>query len=246
VSTAIADHHQLDVTAFGVRLRVLVEVPGLLAAVEAALPPCAVPADGEEIAVRFAVRPEQEDLCQLSREGTQLGQATEPDVAVRLLEEHLASTLAGSAKDRAFIRAGVVMAAGRAIVLPGPSLSGRTTLVDALVRAGAERYSDTFAVLDEDGWVHPYRALASGEPPPQPLRIGLIATAPYVPGASWAPERRGRADGVLALLSHAASAAEPEQVLKMLAAASSEAEVLLGDRGEAADAAPALLGSLAG
>ena len=41
-------------------------------------------------------------------------------------------------------------------MLPAPSFGGKTTLVAALVRAGAIYYSDEFAVLDEQGFVHPY------------------------------------------------------------------------------------------
>src|ERR671929_229610 len=52
--------------------------------------------------------------------------------------------------------AGVVGWQGRAILIPGRSFSGKSTLVAALVRAGATYYSDEFAVLDERGRVHPF------------------------------------------------------------------------------------------
>jgi hypothetical protein len=42
------------------------------------------------------------------------------------------------------------------MVLPGKSFAGKTTLVAALVRAGAEYWSDEYAVLDANGDVHPY------------------------------------------------------------------------------------------
>ena len=109
------------------------------------------------------------------------------------------------------------------------------------MREGAEFYSDTFAVVGEDGWVDAYRAVPPGEPRPERLRIGLIAVAPYVPGASWAPEQGGPADGALALLAHAATSEDPGGLLKVLGAAAAEALTLRGERGEAADVAPALL-----
>jgi hypothetical protein len=236
--------HEFDVTAFGVRLRVLVEAADLVPDVERALPPRATPADGADVVVTFVLRADEDDLWQLWQDGTSLGPATGAEVAVCLLEEHLAMALASSARGPVFVRAGVVQAGGRAIVLPGPSLSGRTTLVDALVREGAEFYSDTFAVLDEEGWVYAYRSLGPGEPPPERLRIGLIAVAPYVPRASWAPEQGGPADGALSLLAHAATSEEPPELLKVLGAAAAEALTLRGERGEAAEVAPALLSSL--
>ena len=238
------DPHEYGVTAFGVHLRVIVEAADLVPDVERALPPLAAPADGADVVVTFVLRPDEDDLCQLWRDGSSLGPATGAEVAVCLLEDHLATALALTARGTVFVRAGVVQAGGRAIVLPGPSLSGRTTLVDALVREGAEFYSDTFAVVGEDGWVDAYRAVPPGEPRPERLRIGLIAVAPYVPGASWAPEQGGPADGALALLAHAATSEDPGGLLKVLGAAAAEALTLRGERGEAADVAPALLSSL--
>jgi uridine kinase len=41
------------------------------------------------------------------------------------------------------------------IAIPGRSFSGKTSLVTALVRAGAVYYSDEFAVIDRDGLVRP-------------------------------------------------------------------------------------------
>ena len=53
--------------------------------------------------------------------------------------------------------AGVVGWRGRAIVIPGRSHAGKSTLVAELVRRGAVYYCDEFAVLHETGRVHPYR-----------------------------------------------------------------------------------------
>ena len=54
------------------------------------------------------------------------------------------------------MHAGVVGWKGWALVLPGKSGAGKTTLVAELIRAGATYYSDEYAVLDERGRVHPY------------------------------------------------------------------------------------------
>ena len=64
--------------------------------------------------------------------------------------------VANYAPDRVFLHAGVVAWRGRALVLPGTSFAGKTTLVAELVRAGATYYSDEYAVLDALGRVHPY------------------------------------------------------------------------------------------
>ena len=69
--------------------------------------------------------------------------------------------LAERARNRIFIHAGVVGWQGRAIVIPGRSFSGKSTLVAALLQAGATYYSDEFAVLDGRGYVHPFLARRS-------------------------------------------------------------------------------------
>ena len=63
--------------------------------------------------------------------------------------------VAAALPDRVAVHAGVVAFAGRAVVIPGPSHSGKSTLVQALVEAGATYLSDEFALLDEAGRVWP-------------------------------------------------------------------------------------------
>lgn len=75
-----------------------------------------------------------------------------PDTFERLLEDFLAE----HAHPWLFVHAGVVGWQGQAIVLPGSSFSGKSTLVTALLGAGATYFSDEFAVLDGDGRVHPF------------------------------------------------------------------------------------------
>lgn len=58
--------------------------------------------------------------------------------------------------DMVFVHAGVVGWRGKAIILPGNSHYGKTTLVAELVRNGAEYYSDEYALLDTHGLVHPF------------------------------------------------------------------------------------------
>src|SRR6266536_3088511 len=80
------------------------------------------------------------------------------DVAevLNTLESDLRLFVAELARGRVFVHAGVVGWQGRAIVIPGTSFSGKSTLVMELVRAGATYYSDEYAVFDRRGRVHPY------------------------------------------------------------------------------------------
>ena len=149
---------------------------------------------------------------------------------------------------------------GRAIVLPGRSFAGKTTLVAALVKAGAEYWSDEYAVLDADGLVHPYpkplsvRIKGTHETDEQPvetlggragdraLSVAVIAFMSYHPGASWALSPRTAGEGAVKLLEHSIAArSRPAQVLAAVRRAATNAVVLEGERGEAGQAASALL-----
>jgi len=68
-------------------------------------------------------------------------------VASNLLLEKLDYYLGEFSKKFAFIHAGVVRWQGEAILLPGRSHAGKTTLTAALVQAGADYISDDLAVI---------------------------------------------------------------------------------------------------
>src|SRR5215470_1069109 len=85
-----------------------------------------------------------------------LVRAHDLDEVLRHLELDLELYIGDHARRRTFVHAGVVGWNGQAIVIPGRSFSGKSSLVKALVKAGADYCSDEFAVLDERGRVHPY------------------------------------------------------------------------------------------
>lgn len=63
-------------------------------------------------------------------------------------------------RNKVAIHAGTVVYQGKAIAVSGPSGSGKSRLIQELVRQGAEYASDEYAILDLQGRVHPYpRAL---------------------------------------------------------------------------------------
>jgi hypothetical protein len=148
-------------------------------------------------------------------------------------------------------------------VIPGSTFSGKTTLVAALVRGGAEYYSDEFAVLDGEGRVHPYARPLSmrldasfaqtdvavgalgGVAGDVAAEVAVIAATGYVAGREWDPQRGSTAEGALALLSHAIPVrARPAQALAAVRRAAEGATLLEGPRGEAEPTARALLAML--
>jgi len=175
-------------------------------------------------------------------------------------ESHVQLTVAEFAPRRIFVHAGVVAWKGAAIVIPGLSYSGKTTLVAELIRAGATYYSDEYAVIDERGRVHAYpRPLGIRSPETavaakveakemgaevgtKPLRIGLVISTRFKDGADWRPRELTRGKGVLEMLSNTVSArSQPELALNVLPKALESAKILKGARGEAREIVDSIL-----
>jgi hypothetical protein len=192
-----------------------------------------------------------------------LGRTMDLEDLLERLESSIQMYVAEAAQRRVFVHAGVVSWRGRAIVLPGPSHAGKTSLVAALVRAGATYYSDEYAVFDSSGRVHPYPRLMSirgqeGERPRRcppealggragvmPLPVGLVIITSYQPGARWRPEPLSPGRAALALLSNTVPArARPAAALATLQQVVARSAAQKGRRGEAEQTATAILAQL--
>jgi hypothetical protein len=176
------------------------------------------------------------------------------------LESDLQLYVAERAERRAFIHAGVVGWKGKAVVMPGRSFSGKTTLTRELIRAGALFYSDEYAVLDARGRVHPFHRplqirengtarqtrytveALGGERGTKPLPVGLVIMSEYRSGALWKPRKLSAGQGTLAMMEHSVSARrQPEVVLETLQQVVTGAPVLKGVRGEANEIVDSIL-----
>lgn len=201
---------------------------------------------------------------------TRLARSLEAEQIIEAFETDVQLYVAENAPRRVFVHAGVVGWRGGAIVLPGRSFTGKTTLIAALVRAGATYYSDEYAVLDAQGRIHPYPRLLSmrsetarddmarGLPMPkptrltaaalggrvgrQPLPVRLVVLSEYKPGAKWRPHPVSVGQGALGLLANTVSARrQPAVVLATLQQAIRAARVIQSARGEAQAVAKAIL-----
>ena len=200
----------------------------------------------------------------LYRDAVRLAGSKDTDPVLEALERDLQLYVAEKARRRVFVHAGVVGWKGKAIVIPGRTMSGKTTLVKALVEAGATYYSDEYAVLDERGRVHPYPKPLSirenGDRRPKeilpealggttgvrPLPVGLVVATSYREGARWRPRQLLPGRAVMALLDHTVSVRrKPERALTTLRQVVADAQALKGVRGEAIETAENLLGRLA-
>ncbi len=194
---------------------------------------------------------------------TRLSRSLDPDEVLHALESHLHVYVGEYAANRVFVHAGVVSWRGPAILLPGVSCSGKSTLVAALLRAGATYYSDEYAVLDPNGLVHPFARPLSirsvqgnrvrrcrpedlgSESGVEPLPVGLIAVTKYLPRARWRPRLLTAGQAILALLEDTLSAQlDPEGALHVLQKVVASARILKSPRGEADETAELLLAEL--
>jgi hypothetical protein len=163
-------------------------------------------------------------LYDLSCDGSLIRAGSDlPDI-VEAFEDHAKIETAFRADRHLFVHAGAVAWRGRAILLPGRSRAGKSTLVRALVDAGAEYYSDEFAVLDRAGRVHPY-ALPLSEREAGTMRrvrtlmgpaghvsgtravpVGLIVVTEYRARARWRPMALSAGEALLALVANTVAA----------------------------------------
>jgi hypothetical protein len=183
------------------------------------------------------------------------------DQFARYLMVHVAN----HAPDRVFVHGGVVGWRGHALVLPGTSFAGKTTLVAELVRSGATYYSDEYAVLDEQGRVHPYprdlqmrqagspvqRSVAvehlNGAAGTAPLPVSCIAFTEYVRSGRWNPEPVSAGMAVLEMLRHSIPVQRtPGRVMATLAKMMETATAVRSERGEASEMVRSLLGAMSG
>jgi hypothetical protein len=252
--------------AHGVRLGIRANTPAVLDDIEGRLPPgwatCAssrvdclysiVVGDG---AARRGLR----RFHLLYADAARLARTNEMGEVLDSFETDVEWTVAARAPRLIFVHAGVVGWRGRAILLPGRSGSGKTRLVETLVRAGATYYSDEYAILDSRGRVHPFArplnrrtgeggleriapAEIGGRAGTAPLRAGAILVTRYEAGGQWRPRRLSRGRAMIELLAHTLPArVRPAESLAAIARATQSAPALKGRRGEAEDLAHALL-----
>ncbi len=249
----------LSFEAFGVQLELTLGEDELLAEVQDILPPGWQTCEASGSAGRFALRRTENESYEVTANGVPSMHNGRFDLALGMLDAQMRAHIAANAPEMIFVHAGVVAIDGRAMLIPGESFSGKTTLVRALVEAGAEYYSDEYAPLDADGRVHPYPRRLSIRGPggtstermaselggtiaEKSAEVATVILSRYRAKADWQPRPLSTGEGVLALFAHTAPAKErPQESLRALHQALKGATVLQGDRGEADALAPRLL-----
>lgn len=201
------------------------------------------------------------DRMRVLKDGSELFKFTNVDRLLEYVSSQLRITVAEFAQSRVFIHAGAVGWKDSAIIIPGKSFSGKTTLVSELISLGAEYYSDEYAVLDQYGFLHPYPKTLSMrgiindfdqvETPPdvfgakigkKNLPVKLVLLSEFDKERIWEPQILKPGEGMLDLLKHTIPIRfKPEFVLKVLREVSGRAVFAKCRRGDIKISAPLII-----
>ncbi|MGB7794001.1 MAG: hypothetical protein WCC08_19120 [Terrimicrobiaceae bacterium] len=189
----------------------------------------------------------------------------------RALDQCLHLAVAEFSPKAVFLHAGVAVWDGAAILIPGRSHAGKSTLTRSLIEAGAVYYSDEFAPVLPNGFVIPYPKPLSLRPscgvdvggtreqPVQidpvslgwrldlpPVPVGIVAAVTYRPGSpcGW-PKTISKAEATALLLDNTIPMLKaPSRSLGAASKVTRQALCLAGARSEASRFARELLQTL--
>lgn len=246
--------------SYGVRVGIRVDKPGVLEQMLPFLPPGWKPSASPVVERLYSIiaggagrKPGVRLFNLVYANAGRIARTPELIQAIDAFEADLQLYVAEMSPNRVFIHSGVVGWRGQAILIPGRSFSGKTTLTAELVKAGAVYYSDEYAVLDAKGRVHHYARPLSirqngglekpkkyqvetlgGRRGAKPLPVALVVVSTYKPGATWRPRELSAGEGALALMANAVGVRRgPKNTLTALQQVVAGATVLQGNRGEA-------------
>ncbi len=258
-------------SSFGRRFLIRTNDPDLFGLLPDLLPPLAVRSSAVTFDRTYSLRRSGPCPCGATHESAALfgGRkvlfvGTDIALAGPWLRSALKLDVAEYARGRVFLHAGAVAWNGVGIVIPGTSMSGKTSLVSELLRAGATYYSDEYAVLDHLGRLHPYpqplgvrlgksvvqqdRTAASLGAPTATGRIsiGLVVLTNYERDGRWNPEVLTQGNTVLGMLEHAVAIRRyPQRLLSALQHVAHGAVGWRGKRGDARETVQMILARLA-
>jgi hypothetical protein len=174
-----------------------------------------------EAEYNFSMNVRNDGVFELYQDGEEVTYGASEENFINFACGKLRLTVAEFAKSRVFLHAGVVGWNGKAIIFPGQSFHGKSTLVAELIQRGALYYSDEYAVLDENGYVHPFPKTLSlrgivdkykqteysveslgGTVGTKPLAVGMIVITEYEPDAEWRPKLLSAGKAILEIVPH--------------------------------------------
>jgi len=202
-----------------------------------------------------------ENIVRFDKDQEFFGENESEEIVLNYFFGRLRLNIAEYAVGKVFIHAGVVGLKGKAVLLPGNSFSGKTTLVSSLIKQGAHYYSDEYAVIDENGLNFPFPKTLSVrgitdeylqfeiEPESigatvgiEPLPVGAIILTEFDKGAKWEPDVLSAGNGILEILPNVISIRiNTKFTLQVLNIIANRAIIAKSKRGDSLQAANFLL-----
>ncbi len=248
--------HHLFIESYGVKVQVTSNDP---AAIETAkktiaeqLPECVREIAETETEHQFLIVWNRNGRDSLYKNGEKLFTRIKRGDLFEHFGSEIRRTVAEFAVGRVFIHSGAVSWNGKAILIPANSFCGKTALTAALVKRGALYYSDEYAVLDDEGFIHPFPKTLSirgeidnyrqveypveklgGTAAREKTRVGMILISEYKPFARWNPQILSPARGIMEIIKHTVPIRNnPAFVLKVLDTVVNQAAVVKSRRGD--------------
>lgn len=255
----------IGIRTYGMDVALRADDASLFPHILAALPHAVEPSDAQVFDTIFSfIKGGREPSSRTRRfhlvyqDHTQIARSRELPEALEAFSPWFRITVGARAPRHVFIHAGVVEYRGRAVLLPGRTMAGKSTLVRALVEAGARYMSDDFAILDADGDVLPYAkpltlrdehyrqhivdVPPAGSADARAVPPAMLVFTEFREGEHFTPQPATLGDAVLGLLDNCLTThSDPERVTAALAGLTRRTVALIGPRGEAAEAAQAIL-----
>lgn len=211
---------------------------------------------------RFKLTKNPDRTFNVAEDGEEIVSRLPEDLMFEQLERRVRLIVAEFAVGKVFLHAGVVAWKNEAIVIPAKSFDGKTTLVSELVKKGAVYYSDEYAVIDEEGFVHPFPKMLSmrgivdayrqvdvpvetfgGTAGREAVPVAMVLLTRFQPEAKWLPKTLSPGQAMMEILAHTLPIRnKPEFTLKVLNNMVNRAIITKTGRGDAARTADLLIG----
>jgi hypothetical protein len=210
--------YSFEVRAFGCNVHVAADCLDTYTILERyvfpPLPRLAITTDKADIFIRLD---RVADQSQLSVDGAVVASSGRTISLVSDLIRALDDAVIKSLTALRAVHAGAVLLGERALLLPGITHAGKSSLVAELLRRGATYFSDEYALIDSEGHVHPYprplllRNGSSEQSPVLPAEcnartgnssapVGWILSLEYRPEGAWSVEAVPQSEALLILL----------------------------------------------
>jgi len=257
--------HHLSIESYGVKIGITSNTAEAVEAIKKILDAYLLDSFTEietgQTDLNFRYRWNPSGVDSFYKDGERLYGAARREKMLEYFGSEVRRTVAEFAVGRVFIHSGVVSWKGKAIIIPSKSLGGKTSLTAALIKRGALYYSDEYAILDEEGFVHPFPKTLSvretkdhrlqierpveeigGRAATEKAPVGMFLLTRFQPNARWNPKILTPAKGILEVINHTVPIrTDPGYVLKVLNRVVSGALVVESNRGDVSESVEQIL-----